>query len=69
MARNNPPDRGTQPIPVTHYDEKKARMAWDAYAALCHAERDNPKLKDNQYWLLIRADASAEFQRAFEALK
>lgn len=69
MPRNIPGDPPAQPIPVTRMDEKKARMAWDAYAAMCHAERDNPKLRDNEYWGLIRADASAEFQRAFEALK
>lgn len=66
MAPITPPSRGTQPIPVN--DERKARSAWEAYAAMRQAETNNPKLRDNDLWRTLRDDAYGEFRSAFEAL-
>lgn len=68
MARNNPGRSGMQPIPTFKVNEQQARTAWDAYAAMRRAERDTPKLRENDLWRTLRDDAFGEFRRAFEAL-
>jgi hypothetical protein len=49
-------------------DERKARDAFDVHAALLKAERDDPSLKANPHWTIIRQDAFEAFSGAFKVL-
>jgi hypothetical protein len=53
-------------IPVILCDAVRADNAFRAHKALLHAERDNPKLKDNPHWTLLRQEAFERFAEAFE---
>ena len=68
MTSNKPGSAGAQPIPVIRMHEHKVRAAWEAYAAMRHAERTTPKLRENELWRTLRDDAYGEFHRAFEGL-
>jgi hypothetical protein len=58
--------RNTRIAPANQSDSaRKMHMAWDAYAAMRHAEVSNPKLKKNPLWQTLRDDAFGEFQNAF----
>lgn len=52
-------------VPVIRMDEAKATMAWEVHRALLLAERDDQALRDNPLWQAFRAEAYAEFHRAF----
>ena len=52
-------------VPDQMDSARKMHMAWDAYAAMSHAEVSNPKLKKNPLWQTLRDDAFGEFQNAF----
>lgn len=49
--------------------EKIATETWDAYAALCRAESEYPRLRDNPFFQRIKADACADFNVAYERLQ
>lgn len=66
MKPSNPPERGSQPIPVVAYDERKARDAYQVHAALLTAENRDARLKQNPQWTMLRQDAYEAFCRAFE---
>lgn len=65
MPRNNPADRGTQPVTVTRFDEQRAKEAYEAHIALLDQERRIPSLKNNPAWQMLRQDAYEAFALAF----
>ena len=65
MAFNTPGKAGTQPIPVVHFDERRAANAYAAHTAMLDQERRFPSLKSNPAWIVLRADAYEEFALSF----
>jgi hypothetical protein len=55
-------------VPIYRYDEARAHDAWECHQALLRHERDNPHLRDNAQWMMLRADAYEQFALSFEAL-
>lgn len=53
-------------IPVIHYNEALASHAFAAHTALLRAERNDPTLKANPAWTMLRQEAYETFERAFE---
>lgn len=52
-------------VPIFAFDEAQADDAFAAHAALVKAERDNPRLADNEHWQALRDTAFARFLAAF----
>lgn len=65
MTPNNPPRRGTQPIPTYAFNEGKAKDAYAVHTALLDQERRFPELKENPAWQIVRQDAYEAFALAF----
>jgi hypothetical protein len=63
-----PFEEGGMKVPVIYCDERKAADAYLAHIALLKAERDDPALKNNPVWTLLRQDAYEHFVRAYEVL-
>ena len=55
-------------IPVIRIDDTRAKQTFEAHAALLRAERDNPALRDNPAWTMLRQDAFERFNDAFKVL-
>lgn len=55
-------------IPITYYDERRAIDAFNVHCALLRAERNEPALKNNPQWTIIRQDAFEAFSAAFTVL-
>lgn len=55
-------------LPILAVDERRARDAFDVHCALLKAERDDPRLKRNAQWTLLRQDAYEAFSAAFTVL-
>lgn len=53
-------------VPVILYDEAKASAAYLAHVALLKAERDDPSLKNNPVWTMLRQDTYEMFRRAYD---
>lgn len=53
-------------VPVIHFNQCKAKLAFEAYAAMVMQEARQPSLKDNAAWMALRAEAYATFYEAFE---
>lgn len=51
--------------PVIYYERDKADLAFEVHQALMKAEADNPSLRENPFWAVLRSDAYGEFCRAF----
>lgn len=49
-------------------NERKAREAFEVHCALLGAERDNPALKRNPRWTVLRQDAFEAFALTFTVL-
>jgi hypothetical protein len=56
---------GDMTVRVIQYDEAKAADAYLAHIALLKAERDDPTLRDNPAWTILRQDAFEMFHNAF----
>lgn len=54
--------------PVIRIDDTRAKQTFEAHAALLRAERDNPALRDNPAWTMLRQDAFERFNDAFKVL-
>ncbi len=51
---------------LVRYDADRANNAYEAHCALLKAERDNPELRRNPAWTVLRQDAFENFALAFE---
>lgn len=51
--------------PTILHDPDKAELAFEVHQALMKAEADNPSLRQNPFWAVVRTDAYGEFCRAF----
>lgn len=45
--------------------ESKMAFAFNAHAALVRAEKQDPHLKDNPFWTMLRQDAYERFHFVF----
>jgi hypothetical protein len=52
--------------PVILCEAQVADNAFQAHMALVKAERDNPRLRANPHWTMLRQDAFERFAAAFE---
>lgn len=52
--------------PVIFFDSLRAANAFAVHQALLKAERADPTLQDNPAWTVLRQDAYANFELAFE---
>lgn len=52
-------------VPTYTFDEIRAIEAFNVHCALLRAERNEPALKNNPQWTIIRQDAYEAFSRAF----
>ncbi len=55
----------TSSIPIIHFDERRARSAYEAHVALLDQERRFPQLKQNAAWRVLRDNAYENFALAF----
>jgi hypothetical protein len=53
-------------VPLIRVHAPQAEAAWEAHQALLRAEREQPSLRFNPAWIVLRADAYAQFEIAFE---
>jgi len=68
VQRANKPRRDSAQVPTIKFNERQAHDACKVHFALLKAERDDPELRDNPQWTVIRQDAYERFCAAFAVL-